>query len=33
MPTAGKAGTIVFIQDGTGSHTTVWNSIFSSLAA
>jgi len=26
--TAGKAGTIVFIQDGTGSHTTVWNSIF-----
>lgn len=25
---AGKAGTIVFIQDGTGSRTTVWNSIF-----
>lgn len=26
--TAGKAGTIAFIQDGTGSRTTVWNSIF-----
>lgn len=26
--TAGKAGTITFIQDGTGSRTTVWNSIF-----
>lgn len=25
---AGKAGTITFIQDGTGSRTTVWNSIF-----
>ena len=25
---AGKAGTIVFIQDATGSRTTVWNSIF-----
>lgn len=25
---AGKAGTISFIQDGTGSRTTVWNSIF-----
>jgi len=25
---AGKAGTITFIQDGSGSHTTVWNSIF-----
>lgn len=25
---AGKAGMIVFIQDGTGSRTTVWNSIF-----
>lgn len=25
---AGKAGVIVFIQDGTGSRTTVWNSIF-----
>lgn len=25
---AGKAGTIRFIQDGSGSHTTVWNSIF-----
>lgn len=24
---AGKAGMITFIQDGTGSHTTVWNSI------
>lgn len=26
--TAGKSGSIVFIQDGTGSRTTVWNSIF-----
>jgi hypothetical protein len=26
--TAGKAGTIAFIQDATGSRTTVWNSIF-----
>lgn len=26
--TAGKAGTITFIQDGTGSRTTVWNSVF-----
>ncbi len=26
--TAGKAGTITFIQDGTGSRTTVWNTIF-----
>lgn len=26
--TAGKAGSITFIQDGTGSRTTVWNSIF-----
>jgi hypothetical protein len=26
--TAGKAGTITFIQDGTGSRTTVWNSNF-----
>ncbi len=26
--TVGKAGTITFIQDGTGSRTTVWNSIF-----
>jgi hypothetical protein len=26
--TAGKAGTIAFIQDGTGSRTTVWNSNF-----
>lgn len=26
--TAGKAGMITFIQDGTGSRTTVWNSIF-----
>jgi len=25
---AGKAGTITFIQDGTGNRTTVWNSIF-----
>lgn len=25
---AGKAGTITFIQDGTGSRTTVWNTIF-----
>lgn len=25
---AGQAGTIAFIQDGTGSRTTVWNSIF-----
>ncbi len=25
---AGKAGTIAFVQDGTGSRTTVWNSIF-----
>lgn len=25
---AGKAGMITFIQDGTGSRTTVWNSIF-----
>ena len=25
---AGKAGTITFIQDGAGSRTTVWNSIF-----
>lgn len=25
---AGKAGTIRFIQDGTGSRTTVWNSAF-----
>lgn len=25
---AGKAGSIRFIQDGTGSRTTVWNSIF-----
>ncbi|MCC8963786.1 hypothetical protein H8A95_16060 [Bradyrhizobium sp. Pear76] len=25
---AGQAGTITFIQDGTGSRTTVWNSIF-----
>jgi hypothetical protein len=25
---AGKAGTIAFIQDGSGNHTTVWNSIF-----
>lgn len=26
--TAGKAGTITFIQDGTGTRTTVWNTIF-----
>lgn len=26
--TAGKSGSIAFIQDGTGSRTTVWNSIF-----
>jgi len=26
--TIGKAGSITFIQDGTGSRTTVWNSIF-----
>lgn len=26
--TAGKAGMITFIQDGTGSRTTVWNAIF-----
>lgn len=26
--TAGKAGSITFVQDGTGSRTTVWNSIF-----
>lgn len=26
--TAGKAGTIVFTQDATGSRTTVWNSVF-----
>jgi hypothetical protein len=26
--TAGKAGTITFIQDGTGSRTAVWNSVF-----
>lgn len=26
--TVGKAGSITFIQDGTGSRTTVWNSIF-----
>jgi len=26
--TAGKAGTITFIQDATGSRTTVWNSAF-----
>lgn len=26
--TAGKAGTIAFIQDGTGSRTTVWNTTF-----
>jgi hypothetical protein len=26
--TAGKAGTIAFIQDGTGSRTTVWNTVF-----
>lgn len=26
--TAGKAGTIAFIQDGSGSRTTVWNSNF-----
>lgn len=26
--TAGKAGTITFIQDGTGSRTTVWNTVF-----
>lgn len=26
--TAGKGGTIRFIQDGTGSRTTVWNSVF-----
>lgn len=25
---AGQAGTITFIQDGTGSRTTVWNSVF-----
>lgn len=25
---AGKSGTIAFIQDGTGSRTTVWNSVF-----
>lgn len=25
---AGKSGTITFIQDGTGSRTTVWNTIF-----
>jgi hypothetical protein len=25
---AGKAGMITFIQDGTGSRTTVWNSVF-----
>lgn len=25
---AGKAGTIAFIQDGTGSRTSVWNSVF-----
>jgi len=25
---AGKAGTIAFIQDGVGSHTTVWNTAF-----
>lgn len=25
---AGQAGTITFIQDGSGSHTSVWNSIF-----
>jgi hypothetical protein len=25
---AGKAGTITFIQDGTGGRTTVWNSVF-----
>ena len=25
---AGKAGTIAFIQDATGSRTTVWNTIF-----
>jgi hypothetical protein len=24
----GKAGTITFIQDGTGSRTTVWNTVF-----
>lgn len=26
--TAGKGGSITFIQDGTGSRTTVWNTIF-----
>lgn len=26
--TAGKAGTITFIQDGSGSRTTVWNTVF-----
>lgn len=26
--TIGKAGSITFIQDGTGSRTTVWNSVF-----
>lgn len=26
--TVGKAGSITFIQDGTGSRTTVWNSVF-----
>jgi hypothetical protein len=26
--TVGKAGSITFIQDGSGNHTTVWNSIF-----
>jgi len=27
-PTVGKAGSITFIQDGTGSRTTVWDSKF-----
>lgn len=26
--TVGKAGSITFIQDGTGTRTTVWNSVF-----